>query len=98
MASLFGLRCAIVEKDLPGGTVTTTGGAPTKTLREAALFVSGFRDGDIYGLRMTVPPELRDGASSHANLGRLHAASGSHQKELLARNVDYVEGEACFDA
>jgi NAD(P) transhydrogenase len=27
----------IVERNKPGGVVTTTGGAPTKALREAAL-------------------------------------------------------------
>src|SRR5580698_8890450 len=58
LASYFGLHCAVVERNRAGGTVTTTGGAPTKTLREAALFVSGFRDADVYGLRATVPAEL----------------------------------------
>jgi pyruvate/2-oxoglutarate dehydrogenase complex dihydrolipoamide dehydrogenase (E3) component len=42
LASFFGHRSAIVEKNRPGGVVTTTGGAPTKTLREAALYFSGF--------------------------------------------------------
>ena len=36
--------------------MTTTGGAPTKTLREAALYFSGFVEGDVYGLRMAAPP------------------------------------------
>ena len=42
LASFFGHRSAVIEKASPGGTVTTTGGAPTKTLREAALYFSGF--------------------------------------------------------
>src|SRR5947207_12789962 len=58
LASFFGHRSAVIEKARPGGTVTTTGGAPTKTLREAALYFSGFCEGDIYGLRMTAPPEI----------------------------------------
>ena len=41
LASFFGHRCAVIERARPGGTVTTTGGAPTKTLREAALYFSG---------------------------------------------------------
>ena len=48
LASFFGVRCAIVERNRERGTVTTTGGAPTKTLREAAPFVSGYRDADVY--------------------------------------------------
>src|SRR5215831_1974539 len=58
LASIFGHRSAVIEKARPGGVVTTTGGAPTKTLREAALYFSGIREGDIYGLRMTAPPEI----------------------------------------
>src|SRR6478736_8856132 len=58
LAAFFGHRSAIVERNKPGGTVTTTGGAPTKTLREAALYYSGFREGDVYGLRMSAPPAI----------------------------------------
>src|SRR5271166_3487199 len=58
LAAFFGYRSAVIEKARPGGTVTTTGGAPTKTLREAALYFSGIREGDVYGLRMTAPPEI----------------------------------------
>ena len=38
LAAFFGHRSAVIEKARPGGTVTTTGGVPTKTLREAALY------------------------------------------------------------
>jgi NAD(P) transhydrogenase len=58
LAAFFGYRCLIVEQASPGGTVTSTGGVPTKTLREAALHYSGFRDRDVYGLRLEAPPEL----------------------------------------
>src|SRR5947209_9563568 len=68
LASFFGHRSAIVEKNRPGGTVTTTGGAPTKTLREAALYASGFTDGDVYGLRM--PAKLRSHRYEYAHLGQ----------------------------
>src|SRR4051812_5311094 len=58
LASIFGHRSAVIERARPGGAVTTTGGAPTKTLREAALYFSGIREGNVYGLRMTAPPEI----------------------------------------
>src|SRR5215470_5630058 len=58
LASFFGHRSAVIEKARPGGAVTTTGGAPTKTLREAALYVSGFRERETYGVRITTPPEI----------------------------------------
>src|SRR5215831_11992772 len=58
LAATFGHRAAVVERDKPGGTVTTTGGAPTKTLREAALYLTGFRHRDVYGITVAAPPEI----------------------------------------
>ncbi|HEV3064673.1 MAG TPA: NAD(P)-binding protein, partial [Chthoniobacterales bacterium] len=58
LAAFYGYRSVVIEKNRPGGTVTTTGGAPTKTLREAALYLTGFRDRDIYGLHMATVPEI----------------------------------------
>src|ERR1700743_742298 len=58
LASFFGHRCAVIEKARPGGTGTTTGGAPTKALREAALYFSGLVGGDVYGVRIAAPPEV----------------------------------------
>ena len=58
LAAFFGHRSAVIEKARPGGTVTTTGGVPTKTLREAALYFSGLCEGTTYGLRTAAPPEV----------------------------------------
>ena len=38
LAAAFGRRVLVIERNKPGGVVTTTGGAPTKTLREAAIY------------------------------------------------------------
>jgi NAD(P) transhydrogenase len=38
---VFGHRRAVIRRGQPGGTVTTTGGAPTKTLREALFIFQG---------------------------------------------------------
>lgn len=58
LASFFGHRSAVIEKALPGGTVTTAGRAPTRTLREAAPYLTGFSEREIYGLQMAAPPEV----------------------------------------
>jgi NAD(P) transhydrogenase len=58
LATAFGHRALVIEKNKPGGAVTTTGGAPTKTLREAALYLTGFRDRDVYGVSVAAPPEV----------------------------------------
>ena len=94
LASIFGRRSAVIEKARPGGTVTTTGGAPTKTLREAALYFSGIREGDVYGLRMTTPPEIattiiRDRTRTVCDLLQKLTAG-----KISANGVDYIEGTA----
>jgi NAD(P) transhydrogenase len=43
LAASFGRRVLIVERGDPGGAVTTTGGAPTKALRDAAVHLAGYR-------------------------------------------------------
>src|SRR4029079_13962693 len=58
LTAFFGHRSAVIEKARPGGTVTTTGGAPTKTLREAALYFSGLCESDVYDFRSATPPAI----------------------------------------
>jgi len=94
LASFFGHRSLIIERNRPGGTVTTTGGVPTKTLREAALYVTGFRDRDVYGLHMDTPPEI----ALEAIRKRTWAVSESLQRltseNIAKRGVDYLQGSA----
>jgi NAD(P) transhydrogenase len=97
LASFFGHRCAVIEKARPGGTVTTTGGAPTKTLREAALYFSGLVEGDVYGVRMSASPEvatetIRRRTWEVCNLLQLVTAENSAK-----HNVDYIQGSAQLD-
>jgi NAD(P) transhydrogenase len=43
LAAYFGKRVAVVERDgPPGGAPVRPGGIPTKTLRETALYLTGF--------------------------------------------------------
>jgi NAD(P) transhydrogenase len=58
LAAAFGRRALVVEQHQPGGVVTTTGGAPTKALREAALYLTGFRQQEVYGVRAAAPLEV----------------------------------------
>lgn len=52
-AAYFGHRTAIIERaSRPGGTTVLNGGVPTKTLRETALYVSGFQRRTVYGVGM----------------------------------------------
>jgi NAD(P) transhydrogenase len=58
-AAYFGKRVACVERaEEPGGAAVHTGTLPSKTLRETALFLSGFRQRELYGLSVDLKPEL----------------------------------------
>ena len=58
LAAHVGRRAIIVEQNRPGGVVTTTGGAPTKTLREAARYLTGFGEAEVYGVRPSIPQDV----------------------------------------
>jgi NAD(P) transhydrogenase len=57
-AAYFGRRVAVVEREAwVGGVVVRDGGIPTKTLRETALYVTGFRKRDVYGVAPAIDRE-----------------------------------------
>jgi NAD(P) transhydrogenase len=50
-AAYFGKRVALIEKEpVLGGAAANTGTLPSKTLRETAVFLSGFRHRELEGL------------------------------------------------
>ena len=97
LASFFGHRSVIIEKNRPGGTVTTTGGAPTKTLREAALYFSGFCERDVYGLTMATPPGVATEVIRQRTLTVCELLQKVTAKNIAKNNVDYVQGTARLD-
>src|SRR4051794_38424895 len=58
-AAYWGKRVAVVERaSVPGGTPATTGGIPSKTIREAALYLTGFRRREIYGVGLDLASDI----------------------------------------
>ncbi|MEO8877249.1 MAG: Si-specific NAD(P)(+) transhydrogenase [Polyangiaceae bacterium] len=58
-AAYFGKRVAIIERaEEPGGAAVHTGTLPSKTLRETAIFLSGYRQSELYGLTVQVNADL----------------------------------------
>src|SRR5215831_2319625 len=54
-AAYFGKRVALVERaPAPGGAAVHTGTLPSKTLRESALFLSGHRQAELYGIKVSL--------------------------------------------
>jgi NAD(P) transhydrogenase len=58
-AAKSGCRTAIVEKrTVVGGVCINTGTIPSKTLREAALYLSGWREHEVYGASYAVKQHI----------------------------------------
>ncbi|MFM7110409.1 MAG: Si-specific NAD(P)(+) transhydrogenase, partial [Planctomycetota bacterium] len=58
-AAYFGKRVALVEKENNlGGAAANTGTLPSKTLRETALFLSGFRQRRLAGVSVSMGAEV----------------------------------------
>jgi NAD(P) transhydrogenase len=57
-AAYFGRRVAVVEQShVPGGAAVGNASIPSKTLRETAMYITGFRRRNVYGLSLTLDPE-----------------------------------------
>src|SRR5215472_9239481 len=97
LAAFFGHRSAVIEKAQAGGTVTTTGGAPTKTLREAALYFSGFREGGVYGLSMSTPPEVATEIIRKRTWSVCDLLQHLTTENIAKNEVDYIQGTAYLD-
>jgi len=68
-AAYFGRRVALVEKaETVGGACVHTGTLPSKTLREAALYLTGFHRRELYGMTL----DLDRQGSLRRLMGRLH--------------------------
>src|SRR5215216_6797142 len=77
-AAFAGRRTLVIERKTLGGLVVTTGGGPTKTLREAALHLTGFRHRALYGL--TEQPDM--GVAVERTRARTRERSEEHTSEL----------------
>lgn len=97
LAGNLGYSVALVERDTVGGTVVTNGGAPTKTFREAASYLSAFEKQEIYGIALTAPPEVMYPAMR----ARVHQVSEQLRQVTLERiqasGAHLVSGEGRLD-
>lgn len=98
-AAYFGKRVAVIERDqAPGGAAVHTGTLPSKTLRETALYLSGYRQAELYGLKVTLDRALavprlmsRKDAVRNLEIERIHWNLDRHHvtyQRGLARVVD----------
>jgi NAD(P) transhydrogenase len=94
LAAYFGHRVAIIERNKPGGTPTTHGGAPTKTLREAALALTGFYDQEVYGVELGAPPEVALDKLAQRTMQVCQSLQAATMRRIDLMNVAYLTGIA----
>lgn len=97
-AAYFGKRVALIEKEsLVGGAAARTGTLPSKTLRESALFLSGMRQRDIYGVETSVRTE---GLSVERFMVHKEHVVQSEIRRILdnleRHGIDLIEGFGSF--
>src|SRR4051812_47162844 len=57
-AAFFKKRVLVIESEpQPGGAAVHTGTLPSKTLRETALYLSGYRTRELYGVAVELDPK-----------------------------------------
>lgn len=97
LAAYFGRRVAVIEKDeRPGGAPVNRGGIPTKTLRETALYLTGFRRREVYGLGLQITRDL-----ALDRLRKRAAEVSAQMAEQVRRNlesqgIDLIRGTAAL--
>ena len=94
-AAYFGKRVAVVERSqVPGGTPATTGGMPTKTIREAALYLTGFRRREVYGIGLDLPSEISLERIRMRSQEVVRLAIDTVRVNLERHGIELVRGEA----
>jgi NAD(P) transhydrogenase len=96
-AAKLGKKVGIVErKDVVGGVCINTGTIPSKSLREAVLYLSGFRQRNLYGAgyRLKETITIEDLAFRANHVIRREIAIVKNQ--MTRNRVDMLHGTASF--
>src|SRR5262245_39940764 len=90
-------RVAIVErKTVVGGVCINTGTIPSKTLREAALYLSGYRERGLYGASYTVKQHITMGDLLFRTDHVISHEIDVTRHQLLRNRVELFAAEASF--
>ena len=90
-------RAVVVEKsDVGGGVMLNTGTIPSKTLREAALYLTGYRERAVYGESYTVKQDIRIEDLLQRTGHVMENESDVWHHQLLRNRVELLTAEASF--
>jgi NAD(P) transhydrogenase len=96
-AAKLGKKVGIIErKEVVGGVCTNSGTIPSKSLREAVLYLSGFRQRTLYGaeyrLKETITIEDLAFRANHVIKNEIDIV----QNQMVRNHIDLIFGEARF--
>jgi NAD(P) transhydrogenase len=96
-AAKLGKKVGIIErKEVVGGVSTNTGTIPSKALREAVLYLAGFRQRTLYGaeyrLKKTITIEDLAFRANHVVQNEIEIV----QDQMARNGIDLIYGDACF--
>jgi NAD(P) transhydrogenase len=96
-AAKLGKTAGIIERaEVVGGVCTNTGTVPSKALREAVLYLSGFRQRTLYGaeyrLKKTITIEDLLFRANHIIKDEIEIV----QNQMARNRIDLIYGEASF--
>jgi NAD(P) transhydrogenase len=93
LAATAGYRVAIVERrHAPGGVVVANGGVPTKTLRESAMYLTGFTGRRTYGLGLELEPHVLAEQLTSRTRDVCQTIATLVRDNLVACGIDLIHG------
>ena len=92
-AAYFGRRVAVVEREaVVGGACVNTGTVPSKTLREAALQLSGFKQREVYGLALSLRENVTMAELTHRKTEVIAREHAMIENNIARHGIDRYQG------
>jgi NAD(P) transhydrogenase len=96
-AAYFGKRVCLVERaPKPGGAAVNTGTIPSKTLRETALYFSGFRQRGLYAVDLRVKHDITIGDFMQRERAVIETEWELIDENIERHHISTVQGAARF--
>jgi NAD(P) transhydrogenase len=94
-AAYFGKSVCLVERaPKPGGNSVNTGGLPSKTLRETALYFSGLRQRGLYGVEYRMKSDITISDFMYRERAVIESAWQLVSDNLAKHHVTTIQGDA----
>jgi NAD(P) transhydrogenase len=94
-AAYYNKTVALVEQaPTPGGIAVSSAGIPTKTLRETALYVSGFRHREVYGLSLNLDPQVALERLMARKSEVVTVMTRAVERNLARHGIELIQGRA----